>query len=248
MVILIMEIPQQKTELTRRSVARGAAWAVPVVVASATVPAVAASRCTTQTFSVDWSRWTRTPPSTATPLSSDRGSMTVVGSAGGTLTIFGDQTANAAILSGSQDLQGPSSGNLPTNPSSGLKNPLMFQHLAGSTPQRATATFTFSRPVTNLSFSIGDIDGGPGNRWSDRVSLSSGFTVTSLASGVTGSGTAASPFAPNGSTNLSYTQTTGNVTVNYASASSFTLTFANATGFTGAQNIVIGPMTFTACA
>lgn len=173
--------------------------------------------------------------------------MTVVGSAGGTLTISGDQTANAAILSGYQDLQGPSSGNLPSNPYSGLKNPLMFQHLPGSTPQRATATFTFSRPVTNLSFSIGDIDGGRGHSWSDRVSLSSGFTVTSLASGVTGSGTAASPFAPNGSTSLSYTQTTGNVTVNYASASSFTLTLANATGFTGAQNIVIGPMTFTAC-
>lgn len=174
--------------------------------------------------------------------------MTVRGSAGGTLTISAAQTANAAILSGYQDLQGPSSGELPSNPFSGLSNPLMFQQVAGTTSQTATTTFTFSRPVTNLSFSIGDIDGGAGNSWSDRVSLSSGFIVTSIASGVTGKGTAASPFVPKSSTNLSYKQTTGNVTVKYAATSSFSLTIANATGFTGPQNIVIGPMTFTACA
>jgi len=243
-----VEIPKQQVYPTRRSVVRGAAWAAPVVLAATSAPAVAASTCTTQTFNVDWSTWTRKPPTTATKLSSDSGSMTVRGSAGGTLTISAAQTANAAILSGAQDLQGPSSGTLPSNPFSGLSNPLMFQHLAGTTPQTATTTFTFSRPVTNLSFSIGDIDGGPGNSWSDHVSLSSGFTVTSIASGVTGKGTAASPFAPNGRTNPSYNQTTGNVTVKYAAAtSSFSLTFANATGFTGAQNIVIGPMTFTAC-
>ena len=91
--------------------------------------------------------------------------------------------------------------------------------------RRGTYTFTFSKPVTNLRFTLTDIDNNPGD-YRDRVALSPGFVVeakgSSVANSVTSTpsvphGAAANPFRPVGDTaSLGDTSSAGNVRVLYA--------------------------------
>jgi hypothetical protein len=76
----------------------------------------------------------------------------------------------------------------------------------------ATFTFTFSQPVSNLSFTLIDIDGGPAGTWHDTVVFTPIPAATAVGSNVSytvGTGTATALGA-------SVSDTTGDLTVNFA--------------------------------
>lgn len=88
-------------------------------------------------------------------------------------------------------------------------------------------TFSFSRPVTNLTFTVVDIDGGPGHSWNDRVVFNSlpATTPTVVTLGSQVSWTAATRTAQatsngnlsgnTGNIRLSFPQPVTQVTVRY---------------------------------
>ncbi|QNK54062.1 hypothetical protein H7F30_07375 [Dermacoccus sp. PAMC28757] len=131
-----------------------------------------------------------------------------------------------------------------------------------STPKRAargTYTFAFTgadgKPVSvsNLAFTVTDIDSTEGDFW-DVVELSGAFSSTA-ASGVTGTGTTDSP-ATAASSNTAFADTTssaGNLNVTYqAPTSSVTLTYwSNAQRYSRvdrSQGIYIAGMRFSVIA
>lgn len=109
----------------------------------------------------------------------------------------------------------------------------------------ATLTFTFSRPVTNLSFTVVDIDGGTTGSWNDRVAFSPIPALVSNGSNVSwnaGTGIASS----NGS---AIDGTQGDVRINFAGpVTSVTMTWYawNASGTNPAnQTIFVDDLSFT---
>lgn len=126
---------------------------------------------------------------------------------------------------------------------------------------RQTITFDFGRPVTNLSFTISDVDAsgttnGNTGQYRDAVYVSQAPTSVVLGDRVTGSGTTASPWVPNVATsnNSALDNTTsarGNVRLTYAGPiQSLSVTFYNLETRTlsgnGAQAIYFTNFTFGA--
>ena len=214
-------------QLERRTFAKGIAWSVPVVVAASAAPAVAAS-CAAVT--IDWD--TTTLSGGAVTVGTTTMRVTRAGSGSGTAN---DLTVRSGPMGGVNE---------------------RFLQLERATPAKttsATYTFTFSQPVSNLTFSVYDIDATIGSGWIDGVSFSSGFSATSTGATLTGTGTAASPFQPSQPAttgNLSGSDARGNVTVSYAGPlTSFTITYTNVyTGtnsVSGNQGIGVSDLTFT---
>ena len=219
------------TRPTRRAVTRAAAWSVPVIATSATVPAYAAS-CTpvrvsganittySRTSSI---RWTATFDSDgAGPLPSNV--MTVDATYDAGMTVRND---NAGGTNDNFTLLSPVGG-------LGVAGLVMAQRpLAGSTAPLAAFghyRFSFTRAVTNLSFTLTDIDSAT-NDFIDSVVLTPGFTVSGRAGALQGAGTTASPFRPVGDNSAvdNASGSGGNVTITYAGPlSSFTIDYRNA--------------------
>lgn len=226
--------------ITRRTLAKGVAWSAPVIMASASVPAYAASQCVPTPVTFDWSKYTRDQPVVAGGLAYTSG--TVLGATSvGTVSLKVTHTANSAVLSGSQDLQGALSGNQPGASYSGTSPYMMIQTITNTTPHESVVTFTFEKPVTGLTFTIGDIDTAAGN-WKDILTPTPGYVVKSNGAAVTES---AGSFTGTG--NQTPSSTAGNVTLTYpGELSTLTIKWTNG-GLKGSQNIIFSSFAGTVC-
>lgn len=219
---------------TRRTVTRAAAWSVPVIAAVTTAPAYAAScapvlvnsaRMTSyaRRSSVEWTA-TFDPDGTG-PLPGnvmtvratyDTG-MSVRNDSGGA----NDSNDNFSLASAVGGL--------------GVAGLVMAQRPTVDTPTAPLAAFghyafTFTRPVTGLTFTLTDIDSATGDFW-DSVWLTPGFTWSGRAAGLQGVGTSANPFKQVGGNSAvdNAAGNGGNVTISYAGPiSGFTINYSNA--------------------
>lgn len=214
---------------TRRSVTRAAAWSVPVIAAATAAPAYAAS-CTpvvvaasqagaaTRVSNVEWR---------ATFDSDGAGPLP-----GNTMTVKATYDPGMVVRD-----DGPNG----TNDNFTIQNGVgglgtyglvMSQRLTGTSFNTAPFgryTFTFTRPVTGLTFTLTDIDSTTGDFW-DSVWLTPGFTYRDRGSTMSGVGTQADPFRQtSGNTAVNNaTGSNGNVTISYAGTlSSFTINYNN---------------------
>lgn len=256
--------PPRRGTVSRRAVVAGAAWATPAIIAATAAPARAASAppCAPIQLVTDWTSasYARTSASTATytwidPLGN--GSVPVL-----TLTIASTvvgptfTSLAAANLAGSA---GPTGGqSLP-----GLDLSLnLLQHTTATTNTGADYTFTFSQAVTNVAFTVTDIDGiyfgGVNtNSGAERVTLSSPSPIsgTVTSSGyLTGTGVTGDPWRrrPSSTPNLSdlaKSSSNGNVSVTSAALTQFTLGFrlldSTSNVALGSYNLWLTPITFT---
>lgn len=218
---------------SRRSVTRAAAWGVPVIAVATTAPAYAAScapvRATSASItsanrvsSVEWTATFdvdgrgRLPSNVLTAKATFDAGMGVRNDANGGVN---DNFSVAGAV-----------GGLGT---SGL---VLAQRATTANPSGALGhyAFSFTRPVTDLSFTLTDIDSTTGDFW-DSVWLTPGFTVGKKAAGIQGAGTSASPFkqATGNSAFDNASGGGGNVTLTYAGPiSSFQINYSNvATSF-----------------
>lgn len=185
--------------------AKGALWSVPVVAVATAAPARAAS-CAPAV--IDWDAL-----ATGTQVG-----QTSVNNTGLTVTSTVSNNRNLRVTAG---------------PQGGLSQNYLAFAFDPTVPANATQTitFTFSRPVQDVSFTLLDLEtvgtGGAGsNSFREGLSLSPGFRVTSRGSKVTGSGTATDPFVNTGSAGPS--ETVGNVGIAYAGPlTSFSITYSN---------------------
>ena len=247
----------ERWALSRRSVVRGAAWTVPVVAVAATAPAYAASPCDLRTGAVlDWDG-----ASTTYSYAPDRRTATASFDPDGagpvppmTMTVStsyagGMKPGNETSLDQAMFVRS-SVGGL------GVSGLTLEQATTSTGPRyradRGSYTFTFSRPVSNLTFTVTDIDSLNGDFW-DVLEPSPGYTVVS-----TGAQVSSDFGGPNGSQRFYSSNNNnpqndtnsdlGNVQLRYAGPiSSFTLTYWNAqTSFTvdTSQAIWVSDMTF----
>lgn len=186
--------PQTTNAVSRRTLVKGAAWAVPVIAFAGPAPAYAASPCT---------------PSTnfdgLTPSNNVQTSIVFYNSLNQPTGV----TASIAYASNGQggDPTPGATGTVEatvTNPSWNYIEIEMLKQLNAG--DWVTLTLTLSQPVTGLSFTIHDIDKVRNNQnqvaWEDFVEIGGTFSgnpvayTSVLGSNVTGAGTAASPFQP----------------------------------------------------
>jgi len=221
---------------TRRTVTRSAAWSIPVIAVAATAPAYAASCASVRATSASITTYNRVSAFEWNATFDVDGAGPLPGNV---------MTAKATYDSGmSVRNDGPNGtndnftiagavGGLGT---SGL---VMAQRPTVDTPAAPLSAlghyaFSFSKPVTNLSFTLTDIDSTSGDFW-DSVWLTSGFTVSGKASGLQGAGTSTSPFRQTGSNTPvdNANGGAGNVTITYPGPiSGFTINYSNvATSF-----------------
>ena len=98
--------------------------------------------------------------------------------------------------------------------------------------------FSFTRAVSNLTFTLTDIDSTSGD-FLDAVQLTPGFTWSNRAAGLTGVGTSADPFRQTSAdVNANNSSSgAGNVTITYPGPlTTFTISYAN-----GAWNYSVYP-------
>lgn len=212
----------------------GAAWAAPVVLIRAPAPALAASP-TTSTKLLDWDAYASgtVPPSSVTlsGTTNPTNPTTVTRS----ISYSADTPAGANSNRATASNEGGNVGNFLRLGIGNQSDPV----LEGD---RLTLTFTFSRPVYDLTFWIYDIDwvnsGTVGH--DDTVYLTSGFTTVSQGSDLGGSGTSTSPWyatAPGNAT----TARTHSVQVRYPGPiTTFSLTYFNGSDAEGEINSHIG--------
>lgn len=219
--------------VSRRTLVKGAAWSIPVIAAASAIPHAAASvTCGDKVIN-----WNQVPTGTAvtpgTLLSAAGSSVTATVTATGTTTL----SDNLHVLAG---------------PDGGLPGEFLNIGVPGGGQFEESVTVTFSQPVTNVSFTLGDIDSYVDNAFQESVSLSpQSFSVVSLGSEVTGSGTSADPWLATAGQNVEPTDSIGNVTVLYPGPLlSFTITlkdvFPSADGSTG-HSIDLFDISFNDC-
>lgn len=251
---------------SRRAVVAGLAWSTPVVAASLAAPAFATSpRClvtTTATWNSD--RYARSKPTEGVYTFPDPDGTGPL--QGMTLTV---QTTyqGSNIKLGAQ--YGTTLDNLTVVGATvgGATSPLMLRQapidnskkVSGlSDANKSVTTFTFTRQVTSLSFTITDIDSTYNDFW-DAVALTSPTPYTAAkasATQVTGSGTVTNPWqAANNNLPVPETSTAGNVRVTFsAPLTTFEIHYWNRTALfsstiDGDQGIFISnlQLTYNAC-
>lgn len=248
---------------SRRAIVRGAAWSVPVVAVAATAPAFAASPCaTTYSFRLDWGTTTyrRTDARNATA------SVTSVGATPLTVTFTSTSSSSANVPDPNRNLSVPPNTGTATTADPVVtslggragERGVMLYH-ASSTPGRANrqdVAISFSRPVRGLKFWITDIDTIASPAYSDRVELV-GYTAagaivpfSSTNDGITGSGSAASPWLRTSDANVSENaggaQTLVDFSASTAEVKSLVLTYWNNAGGTQYHRVFVGDLEFTA--
>jgi hypothetical protein len=229
---------------SRRSFVRAAAWSVPVVSLASAAPAFAASPCDPRVGAViDWDN-----PATTTHIRESFWKSVTTYDPDGNGTVPSITLTTEASYAGNMK-SGPEFGNI-VNDSLLLQNNVgglnqaglvMYQSTTstgvGTFNDRGVYTFTFTRPVTNLTFTVTDVDSG-GNQYWDRLMLTPGFTQQFRAAALTGAGTQADPYrATNANAPVNdFTSSNGNVRVTYPGAiSSFTITYWNESANLGNQ-------------
>lgn len=216
---------------SRRTVTRTVAWTVPVVAASAAVPAYAAS-CTPLT-GVSFASWSGTVSNggldyvqTYTP---------PPGASAAPITMRIAASYTGFVKAGSEGSNGPSLYDVydpvgsTGKPGLGLIQSVTrrLDRPAPGRNARGAYTFSFTRPVSNLVLTFTDIDQTAGD-FRDRAELDGSWAEVARGSGVSGAGTQASPWA-GGAAYSDSSSGAGNVTVRFADPlTSFTLTYWNA--------------------
>lgn len=232
---------------SRRTVTRAAAWSVPVVTMVATAPAYAASPCDPRSATVDWgdaSRYNRANATSATytipdPDGAGPGqalTLTITNTFLGSNTRLGDQLFNLNNNWGSNDNLRPTTGvGGSGNGTSSLElhqsprdNNQKVSTWTGTTNKSIT-TFTFSRAVTNLTFTLRDIDSAQNDFWDGIALTGAAFSSGKANAGyVTGTGALGNPFRADGTNRgVADGSTDGNVTITMPSVTSFELHYWN---------------------
>ncbi|MBM7052020.1 hypothetical protein [Rothia sp. ZJ1223] len=242
-------------KISRRSLAKGAAWAAPVIISATAVPAYAASQLCTNasTTSITWTNFVRSTPASSQGSTSHSGS--VVTNDGQAVLTINHVSSTGPSLSGAQNLMTKKSQSIPFPTYSGLSDYLFVQSLAKGSggytggSQKSTMTMSFSTPVTGFSFVIGDID--QGGSWQDvytvKSSLMGEATSAPMVTGdadISTNGDTTSFSAKKTNVDLKPTSTAGTVTLTFPEPiDTITLTWANGGNRTGGQNFVIGGKT-----
>lgn len=193
---------------TRRTLVRGAAWSMPVIAIASTAPAYAASPCASKTavLPVTWAATATTTSQTGTTSNGTTVNVTAAYTPSGlTPGSLGASNMTAQSASATRD-------------SFAIVNNTPALLTGDPSTNFQTVTFSFTRPVFGLTFSIDDIDRGTGY-W-DWVSVSatpaeSPTATYGTGTTITGAGTDANGWrttATTGGDNLA-SQT---VTVGYA--------------------------------
>ncbi|QIM21215.1 hypothetical protein G7075_08865 [Phycicoccus sp. HDW14] len=247
-----------KARPSRRSIASGMAWAVPVIAVGAAAPRAAASPCNPQAYTIAWdgaggTAYTRTGNQSGTATTDPDGAGPVA-----PVTLSMSSAFTGAMQSGNESNTQNQNFRVSTAQVGGLNTPgLQFEQtvnnrLSQTPPQRSarqTITFTFSEPVVGLTFTMTDIDALTGD-FVDMVELSGTFTYAHATTRTTGAGTVASPFRNTQNGDVANTSNNGNVTITYPGAiTSFQLTYWNAvTSYSGVdrnQIVTIADMAFS---
>jgi hypothetical protein len=164
--------------ISRRAVARGAAWSVPVVALAVAAPASASASHTPTcvTGLLDWDSFKN--GSTQTGLN-----LTPGGTTGVTLRVTTSGDTGAA-----------GNGQVTKTETGGKSSVLRFYDVNNKKNTSQTVTITFSKTVRNVQFSLLDVDSSTGN-YEDLVQIVSPTTYTgTVHSNVTGAGTKAKPY------------------------------------------------------
>src|SRR6476660_8886973 len=235
-----MTMPQATATLdaprpTRRTVTRAAAWTVPVIAVAATAPAYAASPCNPRANQVlDWNgsnvSFQRTSSVAAKTTLTPAPNVPLL-----TVDIAASYTGNMkAGYENPGNRQNPSLRVSPNVGNLGVSGVSLWQATTSATPAPTadigSYTFTFSREVTNLRFTITDGDSSTGD-FRDALTLGGAYlashpaTITrTSAPGVGEYFIATSENSPTDNT----TGAAGNLTVTYPGPlSSFTIAYSN---------------------
>ncbi|WP_180536909.1 hypothetical protein [Micrococcus luteus] len=252
---------------SRRAVVAGLAWSTPVAAASLAAPAFAiSSRCLTSTTATwnDASRYVRSSPTTGVYTFPDpdgtgplQGMRLTVSTSLGSNTRTGNQAAT--VNDNLRALGGATIGGA-ASPLKLHQAPISNSNKTNtlSDANKSVTTFTFSRQVTSLSFTITDIDSASNDFW-DAVAVTSPTAYTSAKTSstqVTGAGTVTNPWqAANSNTPIPDSSTAGNVKVTFsAPLTTFAIHYWNRTALSsssidGDQGIFISnlQLTYNAC-
>lgn len=247
---------------TRRTVVRSAAWSVPVVAASTGTPAFAASPCATSyPWRLDWNGASTSYP--AAPTTDAQGvrtaTATITGPVGTSpMTVTFSSTVVGADTRTDANLRVDAASYPDVGDTGGTG--LLLQHqdiVAGRANSRQQVDITFGRSVSNLRFTITDIDSNnrpwSSNDYRDQVELTGLRTAVATRRGrngfyVEGAGTPSSPWqmydddvpADDSSDDR------GNLAITYPGpVSGFRLDYWNAAG-RGQQAIFLSDLTFDA--
>lgn len=219
--------------VSRRSVTAGTLWSAPAVAIAAAAPAVAVSACVTYTGAF-------TQPSSYNPVPL---SYTFRGSDGSTVTVSLSTASYGGKTLLSNNLTAAGNVNKGYNGMGDLATDGLQLQQQGTGGQRLT--FTFSQPVSNLSFVVADIDNS-GKQHKDSVTLSPTPSVVN-GSAVTGSGVTGDPLRTTRTSPVNSDNKDHRSTVTMAGPlSSMTVDFSSSEG-TVAQQIFITGMTFEVC-
>lgn len=231
--------------VSRRSVAQGVGWSVPTVLVATAAPAFAASPCDPVTAVIDWAsanykRASATSGTYTIPDPDGTGpkqglTLTVAQTYKGSNMQTGSQGVGAAKVDYNLTVPSYNIGG------TGQQGLCIHQSPIDNTKKSATRndanktihTFTFSRPVTNLSFQITDVDSAAYD-FIDAVGIESpsSFTASAAYPGfVAGSGTNANPFYPlNSDLREPNDQGGANVRVSFPSVTTFSVSYWNQIG------------------
>lgn len=225
---------------TRRTLVRGAAWSVPVVAAATAAPAYAASPCDSLAGTVDWGntgRYVRSGATSATYTIPDPD-----GSGPGqplTLTVSVVETGSNVQLGSQLGVN----DNLRTDTGVGGSSNTVASLTLHQSPvrdgnkvntwttssNRSITRFTFSRPVTNLVFTLRDIDSAARDFLDAIAIVGASFTPTiANPTLITGNGSTGNPLRSAGANApVDNSSADGNVTISMPSATSFDVYYWN---------------------
>ncbi|NYE35767.1 hypothetical protein F4692_000871 [Nocardioides cavernae] len=260
--------PSSTQRPSRRSVTRAAAWTVPVVAVAATAPAYAASPCDSRAGTVDWangSRFSRASASSATytipdPDGSGPGealTLTISTTFLGSNTQLGDQGYNSGNgvrindnLRTTTGVGGSGAGATSLQLHQSPRRDGDKVDTWTTTSNKSITTFTFSREVTGLTFTIRDIDSAFRDFWDGIALAGAAFTSSRAnASYVSGTGALTDPFRSS-SNNLGVGDgsTDGNVAITMPTVTSFEFHYWNlsSTGSSadGDQKVFLSGLSF----
>lgn len=220
-------------QVSRRTLTRAAVWAVPVVAATTAAPAFAASTSLCGTAN------RRQVTVTTLAKASDTAATLTTSDPDGTGTAYAPVTITAAsVLSNRLQYGSANSANVQFTVQTlgGLSSIALHQRPTDARYARANradftsrTTFTTSRRMYDLSFTLTDIDSTANDYWDFVwIESSSAFTVSGLGNRVAGSGTALDPLrATSGDVPVDSTSSAGNATITFTSVSSFTIVYGS---------------------
>lgn len=241
---------------TRRAITKGALWAMPAAAASYAAPAYAAS-CSPVSTITEWAgaNYKQASSTSGTytvpdPDGAGRGTgMTVkVSSAFGNNTKAGNQAGTTNYnLRGITASRGGMTDTLALHQSP-KSNAAKTNEATQANSQ--TVTFTFSKPVTGLSFTIVDIDSAYSD-FRDQVTVSGGVVVSTPTNSVYVEAKGGTATSIGMNTRIDDASDAGNVKFTVSgTVTSITITYYNTTSASdpwidGDQGVYISPLAFT---